>query len=148
MRLCVHLSPSISKYYYTEFENVVKLRKTRKGRESLRKALENEQLSEDSLRSGQQFASLLTLPARITTVLQSKTRPTISIAFPLISFCYKWLLSLKGAKAKLHVLDGTGNKEFVTYSELELCVRKTIDLLIIEFKQRFPELKHKRTNSI
>ena len=95
------------------------------------------------MRAGQQGASLLKLAARTTTVLQDKQIPTMCIAIPLISYYYKWLSSLKVGKVNLQVVDGSGEKELVPYSDLEVSVRRTIDLLIIEMARRFPELSGK-----
>ena len=89
MRVCVHLAGCIEQYYAEAIENVVNLRKTHKGREAMKQALKKERLSEDMQRAGQQAAGLLKLPARITTALQSRTLPTISIALPLIKYLYK-----------------------------------------------------------
>ena len=132
MRLCVPLSPCIYKYYSMEIENVINIRKTRKGRETMKQRLRKEQLSESFMRAGQQMASLLTLPSKITTALQSKVVPTVSLGFPLISYTYNWLVSLKAETVSLLVVDGNGDKEFILYKDLEPCVKKTIDLLIEE----------------
>ena len=78
------------------------------------------------------MAIVLTLPSKITTALQSKFIPTVSLGLPLISYAYNSLLSLKDENVSLLVVDGNGDKEFILYKDLEPCVKKTIDLLIEE----------------
>ena len=111
MRLCVHLASSIDQYYACALENVPNLRKTHRGREAMKQALKRERISAHMLRAGQQSASLLKLPARITTILQSKTTPTISIVVPLMKYLHKWLRAVKAGKTKLVVEDSEGGQE-------------------------------------
>ena len=55
------------------------------------------------------MAIVLTLPSKITTALQSKFIPTVSLGLPLISYAYNSLLSLKDENVSLLVVDGNGD---------------------------------------
>ena len=121
-RLCVHLAPCLSVYYENEFKQVNVLRKTHKGQQRMKKKLNNEKMTEDQLCAGQQIAALLSLPAKVTTVLQSKTVPTISIAYTLIKFVYSWIEALINSKIKLCVVGGNGAKELVEFKDLDEAV--------------------------